>query len=65
MGIPNGRIYWEGPRKVRFLTEDQAYVLQAKLGPSMTKNSSKGIKMNDDNSLVWDHISRRDRGFYR
>ena len=50
-GIPGGRIYWDGPRK-------------AKLGPNYKKVQST-VKVDDENALVWDHVSRRDRGIYR
>ena len=52
VGIPTGRIYWEGPRK-------------AKLGPLTVNKMTKGIILKDDYSLNWEHVSRRDRGFYR
>ena len=51
-GIPTGRVYWEGPRK-------------AKLGPLVMNRVTKGILLKEDNSLNWEHVSRRDRGFYR
>ena len=53
-GSPRGRVYWEGPRKLRI-----------GIGIGKSKMKPSKITFGEDFSLSIPIVSRRDRGFYR
>ena len=55
-GSPRGRVYWEGPRKLR---------VGIGISQKSARNPSR-VEFQNDFSLKWlEPVSRRDRGYYR